>query len=53
MHLPYSNGIVEGLNNKIKIIKRVAYGYRNFINFRTRIYLIQGELLTQNKRKEK
>ncbi|WP_161898227.1 transposase, partial [Candidatus Enterococcus leclercqii] len=32
----------EGTNNKIKIIKRVAYGYRNFLNFRSRIYIIQG-----------
>lgn len=38
----YSNGPVEGMNNKIKVIKRVAFGYRNFINFRSRIYLIQG-----------
>lgn len=37
-----SNGMVEGTNNKIKGIKRVAYGYRNFINFRSRIYIIQG-----------
>lgn len=40
--LTYSNGFVEGTNNKIKIIKRVAYGYRNFLNFRSRIYIIQG-----------
>ncbi|MFY1069288.1 transposase, partial [Enterococcus sp. AD013-P3] len=40
--LTYSHGFVEGTNNKIKIIKRVAYGYRNFLNFRSRIYIIQG-----------
>lgn len=40
--LTYSNGAVEGTNNKIKVIKRVAYGYRNFLNFRARIYIIQG-----------
>lgn len=39
---PYSNGLVEGTNNKIKVIKRVAYGYRNFRNFRNRIYIVQG-----------
>ncbi|MGG5310516.1 hypothetical protein IGJ16_002195 [Enterococcus pernyi] len=39
---PYSNGALEGANNKIKVIKRVAYGYRNFLHFRDRIYLIQG-----------
>ena len=35
----YSNGLVEGINNKIKIIKRTAYGYRNFSNFRNRIFI--------------
>lgn len=37
---PYSNGVVEGINTKIKLIKRVGYGYRNFQNFRIRILLI-------------
>lgn len=36
---PYSNGFTEGTNNKIKVIKRNAYGYRNFDNFRNRILL--------------
>ena len=30
----YNNGIAEGINNKIKVIKRQAYGIRNFDNFR-------------------
>lgn len=34
-----TNGRIEGLNNKIKVLKRIAYGYRNFQNFRTRILL--------------
>lgn len=34
---PYSNGFTEGVNNTIKVLKRIAYGYRNFRNFRTRI----------------
>lgn len=34
----YTNGFIEGLNNKIKVIKRVAFGYRNFSNFRSRIF---------------
>ncbi|MGC6769726.1 transposase [Enterococcus sp. LJL51] len=38
----FSNGVTEGLNNKMKVIKRVAYGYRNFYHFRSRIYSIQG-----------
>ena len=32
-----TNGIVEGLNNKTKLIKRRGYGYRNNGNFRKRI----------------
>ena len=35
----YSNGFTEGTNNKIKVIKRTAYGYRNFENFRNRIMM--------------
>ena len=34
----YTNGFIEGLNNKIKVIKRIAFGYRNFSNFRSRIF---------------
>ena len=36
---PYTNGFVEGKNNRIKVIKRTAYGYRNNLNFRQRILL--------------
>jgi transposase len=32
-----TNGFVEGTNNKIKLIKRRAFGFRNFENFRYRI----------------
>lgn len=32
-----TNGIVEGFNNKIKVVKRMAYGYRSFRNFRLRV----------------
>jgi transposase len=32
-----TNGVVEGLNNKIKLIKRRGYGYRNNGNFRQRV----------------
>ena len=34
---PYSNGFTEGVNNKIKVLKRIALGYRSFRNFRIRI----------------
>ena len=40
----YSNGFLEGINNKIKVIKRVAYGYRNFLIFKRRIFLIQHQV---------
>ncbi|HCT0409706.1 TPA: transposase, partial [Staphylococcus pseudintermedius] len=33
-HRHLTNGPIEGINNKIKLIKRVSYGYRNFWNFR-------------------
>lgn len=35
----YTNGYTEGTNNAIKVIKRNAFGYRNFENFRNRIFL--------------
>lgn len=34
---PYTNAFTEGTNNKIKVLKRIAYGYRNFERFRNRI----------------
>ncbi len=36
---PYTNGFLEGKNNRIKVVKRMAYGYRNPQNFRQRIML--------------
>ena len=33
----YSNGMTEGLNNKIKLIQRMAYGLHNEHNRRKRI----------------
>lgn len=38
-----TNGVVEGLNNKIKLIKRRGYGYRNNGNFRRRILVECGQ----------
>ncbi|MFI3603348.1 transposase, partial [Vagococcus fluvialis] len=32
-------GCLEGSINKIKLIKRIAYGYRNFQNYKYRILL--------------
>jgi transposase len=34
-----TNGVVEGINNKLKLIKRSGYGFRNFENFRIRCLL--------------
>lgn len=34
---PYTNGFTEGCNNKIKVLKRSAYGVKNFKRFRNRI----------------
>ena len=31
-----TSGIVEGINNKLKLIKRSGFGFRNFNNFETR-----------------
>ncbi|MBS4761771.1 transposase, partial [Carnobacteriaceae bacterium zg-ZUI252] len=36
----YTNGPIEGLNNRIKNIKRSGYGYRNFYNLRARILIV-------------
>ncbi|MDY0407903.1 transposase [Virgibacillus soli] len=33
----YNNGRIEGINNKIKVLNRVAYGYRNFNHYKNRI----------------
>lgn len=34
---PYTNGYTEGVNNKIKVLKRTSFGVRNFERFRNRI----------------
>ena len=37
-----TNGVIEGLNNKIKSIKRTAFGYSKFSNFKKRILIQEG-----------
>ena len=37
---PITTGMVEGINNKIKVLKRKAYGYRDMEYFLLRIYFI-------------
>ena len=39
-----SNGILEGINNKIQLAKRRARGYRNTENFINMIYFLCGKL---------
>lgn len=34
-----TNGPIEGINNKIKLIKRISFGYRNYNNLRNRALL--------------
>ncbi len=36
-----SNGFIEGSNNKIKVLKRISYGVRNFDRFRNRILYLE------------
>ena len=37
-----NNGVIEGTNNLIKTLKRIAFGYRKFDHFISRIFLIKG-----------
>ena len=39
LQLPYSNANLEATNNLIKLIKRNAFGFRNFENFKNRIFI--------------
>ena len=38
----YNNGVLEGINNKIKVIKRIAFGFRSFYHFKNRILITQN-----------
>lgn len=40
LEVPFSNGPTEGFNNKIKVLKRISFGIRNFTNFKARIMLL-------------
>ena len=39
LQLPYSNAKLEATNNLIKLIKRNAFGFRNFENFKKQIFI--------------
>lgn len=38
----YHNGFIEGNNNFIKVIKRIAFGFRSFTRFKARIMICKG-----------
>jgi transposase len=38
-HSHTTNGFIEGVNNKIKLVKRMSYGFRNFENYVMKITL--------------
>ena len=40
LYFRVNNGIIEGTNNLIKTIKRIAFGYRSFQKFKARILLV-------------
>lgn len=47
---PATNGFTEGCNNKIKVLKRNAYGYQNLNRFRNRIlHMFAYKQLNYNK----
>ena len=41
-HERWSNGFAEGMNNKIKLLKRRGFGYTNFDHFRLRVLVECG-----------
>ncbi|NLM63224.1 MAG: transposase, partial [Mollicutes bacterium] len=38
----YNNSYIEGNNNFIKVLKRIAFGYRSFLRFKARIMICKG-----------
>lgn len=46
----YHNGFIEGNNNFIKVLKRIAFGFRSFKRFKARIMICKG-LVKINKKK--
>lgn len=35
----FTTSVIEGVNNTIKTVKRMGYGFRNFVNFKQRILI--------------
>lgn len=46
-----TNGCLEGINNYIKCIKRIAFGYRSFFHFRNRILICRKLIVPTRKQK--
>lgn len=34
-----TTSVIEGINNSIKTVKRMGYGFRNFANFKRRVLI--------------
>jgi len=47
-----SNGVMERNNNTIKLLKRIAFGFRNFINFKARILVVTSLFRSHKKNSE-
>jgi transposase len=48
----YNNGYIEGNNNFIKALKRIAFGFRSFIRFKARIMICKGLINPKEKEVE-
>jgi transposase len=46
----YHNGYIEGNNNFIKVLKRIAFGFRSFRRFKARIMICKGLIKLQKKK---
>jgi len=48
----YHNGYVEGNNNFIKVLKRIAFGFKSFTRFKARIMICKGLINPKEKEAE-
>ena len=48
----YHNGYAEGNNNFIKILKRIAFGFKSFTRFKARIMICKGLINPKEKEVE-
>ena len=47
---PYNNGYIKGNNNFIKVLKRIAFGFRSFRRFKARIMICKGLIIPKKKK---